>query len=85
MLLQVDVQNSGLSCINGNMINGTTRILNIRLSQKFLSFYKEIIDAPRSFVLYYFIELRMIHFVVIEQNERSSWDNLICYVLNNNS
>ena len=35
----------------------------IRLSQKFVSFYKEIIDAQHFLVLYYFIELFMIHFV----------------------
>ena len=33
----------------------------IRLSEKFLSFDKVMIDEQQ-FVLYYFIELRMIHF-----------------------
>ena len=36
---------------------------HIRSSEKFLSFYKEMMDANVS-VLYHFIELRMIHFVL---------------------
>ena len=42
----------------------------IRLSGKFLSFYEEIIDAQRLFVLYYFVELRTIHFVLSRQTSR---------------
>ena len=37
---------------------------NIRLSEKFLSFYKEITNAQHLYYLYYFIELRMVDFVL---------------------
>ena len=36
---------------------------NIRSSERFLSSYEEIIDAQRFLDLYYFAELRTIHFI----------------------
>ena len=41
----------------------TESLLVIRLSEKFLSFYKMIINEQQ-FVLYYFIELSMTHFIL---------------------
>ena len=43
----------------------SNRVKFIGLSQKFLSFYKEIIDA-RYFLFYYFLELRAIRFVPLK-------------------
>ena len=42
--------------------------LSIRLSEKFLSFYKEIIDAQCFFILYWFIELYTNIIIDVERN-----------------
>ena len=55
-----------LFCCN-NRGNEILQKYRIRLPKMFLSLYNEIIAARC--LLFYFIELRMIHFAVIEQNK----------------